>query len=40
MTENIAGREVTLPLYAGLTNDNVTYVVQAVRNAFLKGNNQ
>jgi dTDP-4-amino-4,6-dideoxygalactose transaminase len=34
VTENVAGREVTLPLYAGLTDDQVTYVVQAVQSAF------
>jgi dTDP-4-amino-4,6-dideoxygalactose transaminase len=36
MTENIAEREVTLPLYPGLTDDNVADVVQAVRNAMHK----
>ena len=40
MTENVAGREVTLPLYAGLTDDNIAYVVQTVRSAFLKGINK
>jgi dTDP-4-amino-4,6-dideoxygalactose transaminase len=38
LTENVAGREVSLPLYAGLTDDDVTYVVQTVRSAFHKGN--
>jgi dTDP-4-amino-4,6-dideoxygalactose transaminase len=38
MTENVASREVTLPLYAGLTNDQVAYVAQTVRSAFLKVN--
>ncbi len=37
MTENVAGREVTLPLFAGLTDENVAYVVEAVRSAFRKG---
>jgi dTDP-4-amino-4,6-dideoxygalactose transaminase len=40
VTENVAGREVTLPLYAGLTDDNVAYVVQTVRSAFSKGNDK
>lgn len=40
LTENVAGREVTLPLYAGLTDDNIAYVVQTVRSAFFKGNNK
>jgi dTDP-4-amino-4,6-dideoxygalactose transaminase len=40
MTENVAGREVTLPLYAGLTDDNVAYVVQTVQKAFIKGNDK
>jgi dTDP-4-amino-4,6-dideoxygalactose transaminase len=33
LTEEVAGREVTLPLYPGLTDENVAYVVQAVRGA-------
>jgi dTDP-4-amino-4,6-dideoxygalactose transaminase len=33
LTEDVAGREVTLPLYPGLTDENVAYVVQSVRSA-------
>ena len=33
LTEDVAGREVTLPLYPGLTDENVAYVVQSVRGA-------
>jgi dTDP-4-amino-4,6-dideoxygalactose transaminase len=33
LTENITGREVTLPLYPGLSDDNVAEVAQAVRAA-------
>jgi dTDP-4-amino-4,6-dideoxygalactose transaminase len=40
ITENIAGREVTLPLYPGLTDDNVAYVVNAVRSAIHKLNDK
>jgi dTDP-4-amino-4,6-dideoxygalactose transaminase len=36
VTENVAGREVTLPLYPGLTDENVAYVVQAIRSAIQK----
>jgi dTDP-4-amino-4,6-dideoxygalactose transaminase len=39
MTENVAGREVTLPLYAGLTDENIAYVAQTVRSAFFGGSN-
>jgi dTDP-4-amino-4,6-dideoxygalactose transaminase len=38
VTENAGGREVTLPLYPGLTDDDVAYVVQTIRSAFPKGN--
>jgi len=33
MTENVADREVTLPLYPGMTDENISQVVHAVRNA-------
>jgi dTDP-4-amino-4,6-dideoxygalactose transaminase len=36
VTEDVAQREVTLPLYPGLTDENVAYVAQAVRSAFHK----
>jgi len=35
-TENIASREVTLPLYPGLTDENVAFVAEAVRDALRK----
>ena len=38
ITEDIAEREVTLPLYSGLTDENISDVVQAVRNAVHKQN--
>jgi dTDP-4-amino-4,6-dideoxygalactose transaminase len=40
VTEDAAGREVTLPLYPGLMDDNVSYVVQAVRSAIHKSDNK
>lgn len=36
ITDTVVGREVTLPLYPGLTEENVAVVVQAVREAFLE----
>jgi dTDP-4-amino-4,6-dideoxygalactose transaminase len=36
LTENVAGREVTLPLYPGLTDENVTDVVHAVQDGITK----
>jgi len=33
ITDNVASREVTLPLYANLTNDDVLTVVKAIHNA-------
>jgi dTDP-4-amino-4,6-dideoxygalactose transaminase len=38
ITEDITDREVTLPLYPGLTDKNISAVVQAVRNAMHKLN--
>jgi dTDP-4-amino-4,6-dideoxygalactose transaminase len=35
LTDDVAGREVTLPLYAGLTENDVNLVAQAVRVAML-----
>jgi dTDP-4-amino-4,6-dideoxygalactose transaminase len=40
LTEEVAGREVTLPLYPGLTDENVAYVVQAVRGAIHAASNK
>ncbi len=37
ITENVGAREVTLPLYPGLTDDDVAYVVQSIRSALPKG---
>jgi dTDP-4-amino-4,6-dideoxygalactose transaminase len=39
LTENVAGREVTLPLYPGLTDENVADVVYAVQGAIHKAKN-
>jgi dTDP-4-amino-4,6-dideoxygalactose transaminase len=39
LTENVAGREVTLPLYPGLTDENVADVVHAVQGAIHKAKN-
>jgi dTDP-4-amino-4,6-dideoxygalactose transaminase len=36
ITDDVVGREVTLPLYPGLTDENVADVVQTVRAALLK----
>jgi dTDP-4-amino-4,6-dideoxygalactose transaminase len=36
VTEDVAAREVTLPLYPGLSDDDVAYVVQTIRNAIHK----
>lgn len=38
VTEEAAAHEVTLPLYAGMRNEDVTFVVQAVRQAVLEVN--
>jgi dTDP-4-amino-4,6-dideoxygalactose transaminase len=38
ITENVAEREVTLPLFSGLTDENVSDVVHAVQNAIYKFN--
>jgi len=38
ITENVAGREVTLPLYPGLTEENVADVVHAVQSGISKAN--
>jgi dTDP-4-amino-4,6-dideoxygalactose transaminase len=34
VTENVTGRQVTLPLYPTLKEEDVTVVVQAVQGAF------
>ena len=36
VTEDVARREVTLPLYPGLSDENIAYVVQTVRSAIHK----
>jgi dTDP-4-amino-4,6-dideoxygalactose transaminase len=33
LTEDVTGREVTLPLYAALTEENVAQVVRSVQSA-------
>jgi dTDP-4-amino-4,6-dideoxygalactose transaminase len=40
ITENVAGREVTLPLYPGLTDENVADVVLSVQGAIHQANNK
>jgi dTDP-4-amino-4,6-dideoxygalactose transaminase len=35
ITENIASREVTLPLYPGMTDEMVTWVIDAVKQAIV-----
>jgi dTDP-4-amino-4,6-dideoxygalactose transaminase len=35
VTENVAAREVTLPLYPGMTEEEVSIVVQAISNSLL-----
>jgi len=34
LTEHIAGHELTLPMYAGITNEQVDYIVDALSNYF------
>jgi dTDP-4-amino-4,6-dideoxygalactose transaminase len=40
VTEDVAAREVTLPLYPGLSDDDVAYVVQTIRSAIHKGSDK
>jgi len=34
LTEHIAGHELTLPMYAGITNEQIDYIVDALSNYF------
>jgi dTDP-4-amino-4,6-dideoxygalactose transaminase len=39
VTDNVTGREVTIPLFPGLTDENVAYVVDSVQSAIHKTDN-
>lgn len=39
VTEDVSRREVTLPLYPGLTQDDVLFVAQAVQHALREASN-
>jgi dTDP-4-amino-4,6-dideoxygalactose transaminase len=33
LTESLASRQVTLPLYPGMQNDDIDYIIDAIRHA-------